>query len=186
MDLVDQLTTVDIKGSNNIINFIEFYSQKPQSIIPSLLGINNWNTSTYSEVIIKTILKDNVIINYCAVPCDPFLLEDHKFYEILYNSAATVVLVPGLGSLLHNAFWYYVVGNEKINPLIPLFILAENPTNLTLEECKEDILDSLDLSTVWLREFEVYSLLGDKELSWDRFVTRLMKKAVDYLIVNQR
>ncbi|MHA1989321.1 MAG: hypothetical protein ACW981_00230 [Candidatus Hodarchaeales archaeon] len=185
MDLVDQLTTVNLKGKSNIINFIEFFVQKPQSIIPNFLGNNSWQTVNYGEVTIKTIIKENVVINYCMVPCEPYLEDNHDFFEILYHSAANVVLVPGLASLIHNSFWHYVIGNEKLNPKIPIFILSENPTSMSIDECKRETIQLLNLEIVWLREYEVYCLVEDptKKISWDRFVSRLLKKTIDFLIV---
>lgn len=185
MNLVDQLTTVNVKGKSNIINFIEFFAPKPRSIIPSMLSDNNWKTVHYGEVTVNTIIKDNVIINYCMVPCESYVEDNHDFFKILYHSSANVILVPGLGSIIHNPFWHYVIGNEKLNPKIPVFILAENPSNMSIDQCKVDTFQQLDLDVVWLREFEFYCLVADKKASWNSFVTRLVKKTVDFLIVTR-
>ena len=182
MDLLSQLSTSTTKGMAFNISFFEFYFRTPQSAFQQFVGAEKWKTRRFGkEVAVKKVDRDHSNLNYWQVKVDGSYTysEEETIQKTILTSTAIIILIPGMAAPIQGYVWNYFLGNERLNPRIPLLLVAENPEGLGADECREKVTQQLDLEAAWLREYEIICLSKDRK-SWEVFVSRLVEKVLAF------
>lgn len=182
MNLLEKLETIDLKNRQIRVTFLEFIDQTPKSKVPPLIGIKDTKHSNFPESItLYSNSSDGVTVDYWCIPKESLVERTHPLQLSLINSTAVVVLISDAASVSHNALWHYVIGNEMMNPKIPIFVVSEIFVEANGKNCKQTLSDELDLNAAWLREFEIQCIISPSTTNLHDFITKLMSKITAFL-----
>ena len=182
MNLLEKLETIDLKYRQIRVTFLEFIDEIPKSTVPALIGIKNTPQSNFPDSItLYNNSSDGVTIDYWSIPKESLVEKTHPLQLSILNSTVVVVLISDAASVSHNALWHYVIGNEMMNPKIPVFVVSEIYVEANGKNCKQTLSDELDLNAAWLREFEIHCITSPTITNLNDFITKLMSRIMAFL-----